>query len=237
MMTQKIKFSSWWAGANVEDFLPAPAKRKLPNWFKDFPNFHNNEKNLKVFKGRGTNATLKMCPPFLDAMMCGYVICLETDLAVINEDDQIEFIWGYEKDDFIQVHQEWQVPKEILTSEYHSQPYKFMSHWASETPSGYSILFTHPLNRIDLPFTTLTGIVDTDNYKLPVNFPFLLKKGFSGVIPSGTPIAQLIPIKREPWEKQLDQRPTDEMIKLESSFLKTLYRSYKNQYWNIKRYD
>ena len=31
------------------------------------------------------------------------------------------------------------------------------------------------------------------------NVPFFIKSGFEGVIPAGTPIAQLIPIKREKW--------------------------------------
>ncbi len=37
---------------------------------------------------------------------------------------------------------------------------KFHNLWTIEAPEGYSLLFTHPVNRFDLPFTTLTGWVD-----------------------------------------------------------------------------
>ena len=41
---------------------------------------------------------------------------------------------------------------------------KFHNLWTIEAPEGYSVLFTHPVNRFDLPFTTLTGMVDCDRY-------------------------------------------------------------------------
>jgi hypothetical protein len=41
---------------------------------------------------------------------------------------------------------------------------KFHNLWIIEAPDGYAVLFTHPFNRFDLPFTTLTGLVDCDRY-------------------------------------------------------------------------
>jgi len=62
-------------------------------------------------------------------------------------------------------------------------------------------LFTHPVNRTDLPFTTLTGLVDCDNFHdTPLNFPARWHDaGFNGVLPKGTPVAQCLPVKREYW--------------------------------------
>jgi hypothetical protein len=62
-------------------------------------------------------------------------------------------------------------------------------------------LFTHPVNRTDLPFTTLTGLVDCDTfYQSSVNFPARWHDmGFNGVLPKGTPVAQCLPVKRESW--------------------------------------
>ena len=49
---------------------------------------------------------------------------------------------------------------------------KFNNFWTIETPPGYSMLITHPFNRPDLPFTTLTGLVDCDRYSETfINFP------------------------------------------------------------------
>jgi hypothetical protein len=78
---------------------------------------------------------------------------------------------------------------------------KFHNLWTIEAPEGYSVLFTHPFNRFDLPFTTLTGWVDCDRYHDNwIDFPaHWHDTNFSGVLPKGTPIAQCLPIKRENW--------------------------------------
>ena len=80
-------------------------------------------------------------------------------------------------------------------------PIKFHNLWTIEAPEGYSLLFTHPLNRFDLPFTTLTGLVDSDQYHDNwIHFPaHWHDKNFSGVLPRGTPVAQCVPVKRETW--------------------------------------
>jgi hypothetical protein len=78
---------------------------------------------------------------------------------------------------------------------------KFHNLWTIEAPDGYALLFTHPFNRFDLPFTTLTGLVDCDRYHDNwIHFPAHwhdLK--FSGVLPKGTPVAQCMPVKRDSW--------------------------------------
>ena len=69
---------------------------------------------------------------------------------------------------------------------------KFHNLWTIEAPDGYALLFTHPANRFDLPFTTLTGLVDSDRYHDNfIHFPaHWHDANFSGVLPKGTPIAK-----------------------------------------------
>ena len=78
---------------------------------------------------------------------------------------------------------------------------KFHNLWSIEAPEGYSLLFTHPLNRFDLPFTTLSGLVDCDRYRDSwIHFPaHWHNMNFSGVLPKGTPVAQCLLVKRENW--------------------------------------
>jgi hypothetical protein len=120
---------------------------------------------------------------------------------------------------------------------YERNPYKFENKWVMETPPGYSCLITHPLNRFDLPFFTMSGIVDTDQYNfLPVNLPFFLKEGFEGIIPKGTPIAQVIPFKREPWHSEKED--LNPLTKYQINNLKSVVqRSYKNRFWSKKTYE
>jgi hypothetical protein len=70
------------------------------------------------------------------------------------------------------------------------------------------VLITSPLNRLDLPFRSLTAVIDADVFYhiLPDpmqgggNYPFYLNRGFEGIIPIGTPMCQYIPFKREKME-------------------------------------
>ena len=41
---------------------------------------------------------------------------------------------------------------------------KFNSFWTIELEPGWSLLAMHPVNRFDLPFHTLTGLVDADRF-------------------------------------------------------------------------
>ena len=78
---------------------------------------------------------------------------------------------------------------------------KFHNLLTMESPEGYALFFTHPVNRFDLPFTTLSGLVDCDRYTDTwIHFPaHWHDTNFSGILPKGTPIAQCIPVKRESW--------------------------------------
>jgi hypothetical protein len=60
---------------------------------------------------------------------------------------------------------------------------------------------------------------------------------FEGMIPKGTPIAQVIPFKREGWqmkigsEKELkEQNTVTEKLKIK------FFDKYKSMYWNSKEY-
>jgi hypothetical protein len=91
------------------------------------------------------------------------------------------------------------------------------------------------MNRFDLPFISVNGVVDTDKYNLNVQFPFFIKDNFTGIIEKGTPIVQIIPIKRESWAREVKPYDQNANIKLEK-FLSTIKRSYKNNFWVKKDY-
>jgi hypothetical protein len=57
-----------------------------------------------------------------------------------------------------------------------------------------------------LPFTTLTGLVDSDTFhNTPPNFPARWHDlSFNGLLPKGTPIAQCLPVKRESWNARFE---------------------------------
>ena len=141
---------------------PIPATQGVPDWLKAMPAKAFSAINLR------DEETVKRCPPFIDAMTCGFLIPLICDLRVENG----EITWDNEIPpggalDFprspIGFHDPGQVSGTPL---FESDRFfiKFHNLWAIEAPEGYAVFFTHPVNRFDLPFTTLSGLVDCDRY-------------------------------------------------------------------------
>jgi hypothetical protein len=216
---------------------PIPAVAGLPDWFKTMP-----VKAFNTTMGEESQ-TVKKCPPFIDAMTFGFLIPLATDLEVRDG----EFSWNFEvPTDFVSEYSHsplgFHDPSQATGSPFFNEGrfiIKFNNFWTIEAPKGYSILFTHPINRADLPFTTLTGLVDCDTFHhSPVNFPARWDNpGFNGVLPKGTPVAQCIPVKRETWAARfegLTSKATEKMVETRSA----LYREtavYRRQFRAPKR--
>jgi len=185
----------------LEDLIPppVPATAGLPGWLRTMP--------AQAFSAlvSADDDTAKRCPPFIDAMTFGFLIPLICDVKVENG----EFTWANDLPPGGAV----RLPRSPIgfhdASQVTGTPIfdadrfliKFHNLWTIQAPEGYSLLFTHPANRFDLPFTTLTGLVDCDRYHdVPINFPaHWHDANFSGVLPKGTPVAQCIPIRRESW--------------------------------------
>jgi hypothetical protein len=106
-----------------------------------------------------------------------------------------------------------------------------------QTPKGYSLLITHPLNRLDLPFTTLSAVVDADKYPISDgSIPFFLKKDFYGIIKKGTPLFQVIPFKREEWDSEMSEELFTEARVYSKKSRSIVSGFYKNFQWSKKTY-
>lgn len=171
----------------------------MPTWLKSMP-----QEAISETLGGNVVRTLKHCPPFIDALSLGVMMLLPCDLTVTNG----EISWEWEFPTILDapitrsplgVH----VPEQAtgMPIDLDGQVIiKFTNYWTLETKYGWDLLFTHPLNRADLPFQTLSGIVSADRFTHGyVHFPAIwLQPDFSGVLPRGTPVAQVIPIPRQP---------------------------------------
>lgn len=197
----EIKFQPY----TTEDLFlkePEPAIKHLPDWYKTLSPYTSGSKD-RFGSDRGVNLTVKRCNPVGDALGAGYLIFLENSITVKKSADGPipELIWLRGGEDFIGQHPPQQFPAKIIPEGYSKVALKFKNFWSIQTPKNYSVLITHPINRYDLPFITLSGIVDTDTYHAAINFPFFIRKDFEGVIHAGTPIAQVIPFRRESWTR------------------------------------
>jgi len=170
---------------------PEPAREQLPDWLRDMPATAHS-----ALLGNNVR-TVKQCPPFVDAMGSGWIMPLAADVTV--EDGCFSWDWDLPPARFerlarspLGLHVSAQAAGSPL-----AQPgelfVKFNNFWAIEVPDGYSVLFGHPANRPDLPFRSLTGMVDCDRFSHGlVHFPAVWHdRDFSGCLPKGTPVAQL----------------------------------------------
>lgn len=212
---------------------PIPAAKAVPQWYRDADRINEYGEH-----------DLKLCVPFLDAMMAGYMLTTPTDLTVIvrnkgkkNEETLIE----------CQIEQsvDWRGHHQTIKTLPRPHKHKY-AQWAwviqygPQLPTGWSALFTHPLNRHDLPFTTMSGFVDSDKWKGGGLFPFFLKDDFEGIIPQGTPYCQIIPIQRQEWTHRTvpyNQYRVDQATAKLKGANPDGTGGYRKYYWQKKRYS
>ena len=217
---------------------PEPAVKHVPEWYKSLAKHDkwNDDKHLHPVNnigGDGARVATKMCMPFMDSLTAGYYYLLEDDLLVeLDEDGRPTLSWSggvmlIDKRPTIEL----PVPDNC-----HPIHYGWRMNWFYETPPGYSVLITHPLNRPELPFYTMSGIVESDIWGLPVFTAFFLKRGFQGIIPKGTPIFQIIPFKRDNWELEVKatQEELDKHDFKAENRRSMLYGYYKKTAWRKK---
>jgi hypothetical protein len=183
----------------LSDHLPQPvlARGALPDWLRAMPSKAHSE-----IHGRDIR-TVKQCPPFVDAMAYGVMIPLPCDVTV----NRGAFSW------------DWDIPEPAtsghpraplsfhVAAQFPDAPFardgraaiKFNSFWTIELEPGWSLFATHPVNRDDLPFRLISGLVDADRFHDGgINFPAIwTKPDFSGVLKKGTPVAQCFAVPRE----------------------------------------
>lgn len=183
---------------------PVAAREALPAWLSRMAPRVPSELHGRAIR------TVKQCPPFVDAMAHGFMILLPCDVQV----HQGRFSW------------QWNLPAPVIASHPRSplsfhvpaqlegtpmhepgrSTIKFNSFWTIELEAGWSLFCTHPVNREDLPFRTLSGVVDADRFSdAGINFPALwTQPDFEGTLARGTPVAQCFPVPREAAELQVE---------------------------------
>jgi len=211
---------------------PYPSKKELPEWYKKQSKYSSGK--FEMQKNGNANHTIKSCMPVFDMMGAGYTIPLPADVY-FGENYQVS--WSTDLLGLIDSHPKEQYSEFDIPDGYRKDiVFKFVQPWMIKTPPGYSTMFIHPTYRPDLPFYTLPAIVDTDKHPIIINFPFLIKEEFTGVIDYGTPMVQAIPFKRDAWSSNssFSEISQDELFqgakrKLGNRY-KTFFRSAK--VWN-----
>jgi hypothetical protein len=214
---------------------PKPAKLSVPEWFKNIPAI--NEKNLKINESGDPNSNLKNCIPFFDTLTSGYIQETWTDIFIEKDvDNHVIYNQSSITAPTIMSSRD---RTELPVSQYHYN-FEFIWHqtWIPKVENGYSCLILSPINRTELPFYTASAIVDSDkmNYSHGGNLPFYIKKGFTGLIPAGTPMYQIIPFKRESWKMNVEKFDSEKALVGANNLRKNFIGSYKKRLWSKKEF-
>jgi hypothetical protein len=231
MFYKNIKFipSHYLKNSGQQIIEPIPAKKQIPQWYKEseLKFNHENEQNI---------SGLKTCMPFLDSMISGYFILLQNNVYVEKKNNEIKVSWEGNIDLISER------PKEL--GKKIPRPENFLNNhmtwfglWGAKLPKKYSLLMTHPLNREDLPFRTVSAIVDYDKMMAWGNIPFFINKDFEGLIPKGTPICHVIPFKREKWAMSVDSSWTKNAHNQGTMCRSVTKGYYRDKFWSKKEYS
>lgn len=245
MDTKKIKFLAFkpWLKKDSEH-RPTPTQKTLPSWYKNMDRYLKNKQTGEYYEDPkppyGKWITWKGCPSIFDIMTTGYVIKAPCDIEFfLDHNNKIRCVVLDEN------YKGFCTEREPLLGFYQPDGY-YLEHfawffdWGFETPTGYSALFTTPINRFDLPFVNTSGIIDLDKTTQPGSFPFFIKENWTGRIESGTPIMQIIPFKREHWEADYIEQDSEVITKIMTDVSKKHRIAnggyYKNKVWERRHY-
>lgn len=241
IMTNQIKFVATSEYGFEVALRPIPASQAIPDWWKKMPPympsvFSEEGKVFNVENGLGNNSP-KKCVPMLDAITSGYVLPLWADVQIDSINYEVpRFTWKTREAVF-ETHVSVDKVGLQYPENYSPMAFKYLNPWKVVTPKGYSILVTHPFGYSDVPLRALDAVIDSDKSSIELVPPVWVKKGFRGTIEKGTPIAQIIPFKRESWESSFDFVTEEQNRRLQDKqFNGTFIGHYIKNHWSKKEY-
>ena len=235
-MMKNIKFYPTSKKSELVVPSPKPASFYMPDWYKGLRSISGD----KIFKdGAVANKTVKSCLPYLDAMTAGYIQETWCEIEIVkNSIGDIEFHYASDP----QIISARPLNHVRVPDYFYNAEFLWKMPWMPKLDNGYSCLFVHPLNNINLPFQLASGLIDSDFFYTtsvddgPNGFPFYIKNGFEGTIPIGTPMYQMIPIKRDFWQSSCEKYDENFNYKQNHKINKLFSGGYKKYFHQKKFY-
>jgi len=206
---------------------PEVSAKSLPDWYKTADRYDEAH-----------SSTFRNCVPVFDSMTSGYVFLTPCDIEFTEVDNKLEIkVLDHNFVGFASAREP--NPHFHNPEGYYDHHFAWLPRWGLSLGEGYSALYVTPLNRFELPFICASGIIDNDRMNTPGMMPFWIRKGFSGVIPKGTPFMQILPFKRENWQAiniAADELQVRRNLKRANRFRSEPNDYYRNHTWTRKKY-
>jgi hypothetical protein len=209
------------------EFNITPASRTYPKWYKEAPVYQKDDTS------ESAKGSFKKCGPFTDSFSLGYMMPLQKDV-------KIAFVNGVRKVSSFVAADPVLIPSEGIhnnptlpvPSGFSSEGFAWKTKNIIHIPDGYRALLTHPLNQYDLPFITLSAVINGGFTLQTGNVPVFLRDDFEGIIPEGTPIFQIILFKADEWISEIDPSLIDKVSERNSDT-----GSYNSKVRKLSRYQ
>jgi len=244
MNKNKIIFKAARAWLSSESSsVPKPIIKSLPDWYRKADRYtKDSQDNFVIGPDKGKIPTWKACPAIFDIMGSGYSLNTPCDIEFFEDKNNKIAVKVHDIKYASFVQPRSPMPQFLHPEGYYEDHFAWFGDWQVILPKGYSGIYTTPFNRYDLPFLNTSGIIDLDKVHLPGSYPFFIRKGFSGIIPAGTPYVQIIPFKREDWTSEIVEESDSKKLSKEYHENSKIYRIpnggvYKNKIWEPRVYE
>jgi hypothetical protein len=244
----KIVF--WTENEILKNIYPiVPAYKLMPDWFKSLDTHVVGQNKIKA-------STVKRCPGIIKYLAQGYIIRSWCDVVITTDVKHNNVNYRYTDTDpttgrtdvfkYVGVGHPISMMSPIafgtpsaLPNNYLQNVLKWALGWHAWMPKGYDLWYAPPQYHFNPNFTTCTGILDTRiTEQLNVQM-FWHPTEETVVIPAGTPLAQIIPIKREKLDFEIEyDKDKFHTNRLKEKFTKYWFKfSDKLNFMNYKYFN
>lgn len=218
---------------------PTSVQSNIPEWWKEQQSYLNNDQNVH----NGTMLlTVKKCQAVFDSMTFGYYMYCPADIYINSTGTKIDVQVTNDvlnlQQHLLANHLKEQILKYPIPDYFHQEVLRIHPMWLVKTEEGYSSLFLAPMHGEKSPLRAIPGVIDTDQYPSDGYFSFFVEKGFNGIIKQGTPIAQVIPFKREDWESSINKdKDSDLNNQIKQLSVRSVFQNgYRKKFWSKKTF-
>lgn len=202
---------------------PYPSSKKFPSWFSNteivskkskcpFNFLHQNNTTIQI----ETNIT--GCPGVVDFLSTGYIIPAWNNFAFRNDGGRLYVNWEHLclEEKYTLHSNEHQISgfSDSEKAKYDGFS-KLDSPWFVKTSPGISCLITHPLWNREKRFTSVSGIMHTDQCPMPLKWFFewntevednmnVNKIPIEQIVAKGTPLVLIIPFVRANFKSKIN---------------------------------
>jgi hypothetical protein len=207
----------------IEEIQPKPAKKYLPDWWKDIPS-----QNQEGF-------TAKICPSMADYFSNGYVLPMWMDMTFKYSKESQRWESKHSGEPFLPltVHGNSQLIDYAdvnFIGKDASIVFKASAPWKVITSKGYSVLQLPLMYHFNKDFTVLPGIIDTDTLH-----DIHVQMAYHGneeeiFIKRGTPLCVYIPFKRTKYNFSFNAQ-TEKEKRIFDSLKYNLFTKFEGEGW------